>query len=258
MRISKFLLHVLFKLTTLVGVGNTFSSSLRYQRLAFSADHVNLGRVSKDGHDLMETAYLDLFDESVIPMDSSNFSVPVELAVDLSSSPETRQLNKDIWNTRYAFKVKLKKGQEHKQNGQCTRSIDVFARNGARGSLSVIWKNDPPIVAAPSVIGFGKVLPGSNSSKRVLFLHSLEGKKFKVISAVCDPGAPFVTADFDSHHSDQHQIQFILRLPGDVRSHVLSGRIQIKTDEESLPLIEVHWSATTDPSTDDKPRAFRG
>jgi hypothetical protein len=159
-------------------------------RVAFSADHVNFGSIAKGDADLTRTAYIDLFDESVMPLSAANFQVPTNLTF--------------------------------------------------------------------SVIGFGKVRPGSRSEGKCLFLHSVQGKPFKILSVVGDTQQPSIAAAFGPNSSDQHVVRVAVCLPQDAASPVWSGKIRIKTDEAAAPLIEVDWSAVTQPTTDNTPRAARG
>jgi hypothetical protein len=107
--------------------------------LALSADHVNFGRITKDGPDLVQPAYVDIFGTSVVPLSADSFSVPDGMSVESSDRGQGHQLRAGIWNTRYPFRVKLRREHARSQYGHHAETIGVRAPNGARSSLSVIW-----------------------------------------------------------------------------------------------------------------------
>jgi hypothetical protein len=215
-------------------------------RVAFSAQHVNFGRISKTAPELSQDAFIDLYDSSVVPLDEHNFSVPEGLSVQLLPEPEKHHLASDIWSARYRFSVKLVRVRGLEGYGQHTKSIGLQAPSGARASLEVVWRHDPPIVAAPSVIGFGRVSRRATSDKRLLFLHSTDGKQFRIVSAECEPGAPTVATLFEKRRSDQHTIEFTLAMPRDFDSPVSSGMIVLQTDDDASRCIQIPWSAITE------------
>ncbi len=227
-------------------------------RVAFSTNHVNFGRIAKNGPELAQTAYVDTFDGPPDLLMQEDLTAPAGLSVELSPEPERHRLAENVWNVRHTIVIKLQSPRADKSGGMQTRSIDVRAHNGARASLPVIWSYDEPIVRAPSVIGFGKVAPGSKSQERILFLHSSVGKRFRILSASSAPGSPPVSAEFERKESDQHKLQLTLQLPEGIQAPALSGKIQITTDHEAAPVVEVPWSAIVDPIPLDRPRSSCG
>ena len=135
---------------------------------------LNLGSYGIDGKgvDAVRHDEVDVFSSSIVELTREMFRVPEEIELELSPNPEKRQLQRDVWNTKYRLSVGLsEKGKDalarNSRSGVITKTIGLTAGSSRRWSYSVYWQVLAPQASYPSFLSFGNLLDdGDDHSRR--------------------------------------------------------------------------------------------
>jgi hypothetical protein len=225
---------------------------------------LNLGRFGFNERNKADVKHvnLDLFGDSKVTLTADQFRVPEEVELEIDPDPETRELQRGVWNTRYQLSIKLnekgRKGLDHDpQLGVVAKSIRLSAGGSRRWAYSVFWQVDAPLAPRPSFLSFGDLDDEGEDHARHVTISSSAGKNFKILSAKNSSSDITIEAEYDaSNESPSHQLKLrALKKEGSSKARFLAGVIQVHTSCELQPAIELHWSAIMGRSVEPQSRA---
>ncbi len=235
-------------------------------------DVLNLGSFTADGGNLgtARNATLDLFADSKIELARHNFTVPDELELEGVSSPEVRQLQRGVWNSKYDVSIRLSpKGREtvlrNAQSGIITKAIQLAAgaAKSRRWQYSVYWQVRASLEFHPSCLSFGNLLDGTDDHCKSVVISSTTAQKFRIVSVKRESrDVRIETAVEKTDDAVRQLVKFkALRYadtggrPTDSAVRFLSGTIHVQTSDRLRPTVEIPWSAVLDPSVERRSEA---
>lgn len=222
---------------------------------------LNLGSFATDGKNLnaVHQVALDLFARSKIELTAGSFTVPEKVELILSSGPEFRRLQRDVWHTRYKVSIGLNAiGQEEVYRGSrfgiINNTIQVTVSGSAkRWPFSVFWQRLAPLESHPAYLSFGNLLDDTDDHHRRITIISVTGEKFRIISIENQSkDMEFRSSADTATMATQHIVTLTPRhaiATGRVSQEprrFLAGEIRIETSDTLQPVVKVPWSAMLD------------
>ncbi len=186
--------------------------------------------------------------------------MPAELEFNLVAGPETRRLQRDVWNTRYKVSIGLSDSSREKlsqtpQSGIVTKEVQLVAGESPprRWQYSVYWQQLAPLESHPSYLCFGNLLDKADDHHRSVTISSSAGQKFRIVSIKTYSLELEIesVASLDSE-TTRHQVEFKARQIGaaghaaDGKRRFLAGEIGVQTTDPLLPVVKIPWSAMID------------
>jgi hypothetical protein len=227
---------------------------------------LNLGSFTVDGKspNAVQKAALDVFADSKIELTRDDFTVPEEIELTITSlSSEVRQLQRNVWTTRYQVTIGLSaKGREavlhNAQPGLITKAIQIAAGEprSRRWQYSVYWQTLAPLESQPSHLSFANLMDEGDDHCSSITISSTTDEKFRIISVTNQSQGIQIESTVDTaDDAPQHRLKFKARELNDTKGRstggprrFFSGRIQVRTTHKLRPVVEIPWSAMLDPS----------
>jgi len=179
------------------------------------------------------------------------------------SSPEGRQLQRDVWNTKYQVSIRLSpKGREkvlrNTQSGIVTKAIQLTAgaAKSRRWQYSVYWQMLASLESHPSCLSFGNLLDGTDDHCRSVAISSTTAQKFRILSVKMGLQDVRIGSSVDTtDEAPRQRVTFKALGYNDGKSpstdgtrRFLSGTIEVQTTDKLRPIVEIPWSAMLDSS----------
>jgi uncharacterized protein YceK len=234
---------------------------------------LNIGSFTVDGRnaDAINHATIDLYADSKIELTHDNFILPEEINLEISSGPESRQLQRGVWNTRYELSIGLSnKGREtiiHNVRSDINNKF-VQLRTGGPNSrswqYSIYWRTLASLESHPSVLSFGNLSDDRDDHCRSITISSTIGGKFRIVTTKSQSQHIRVESYVDTAGEEsQHRLRFKAIGQGSSNGPMtdgpsrrfLSGTIQVQTTDKIRPVLDIPWSAIEDTSVKPHSRA---
>lgn len=168
------------------------------------------------------------------------------LITKLEPKSRLEKASNGIWHRCYKLFVSFD-GLHTPASGNQARTITVKTADGGQADSFISWRLNHPITVTPSLIHFGVVEAGKESTPQHLTLRSNDGKPFRIISVCGPPNASYFIRSVESTSSvrsaETQIVDIVLEPRNSGQLEVLSGVIQIATDEETMASLQIPCSA---------------
>ena len=242
-----------------------WSYTIQFRSLPFvvaEPSELQVGSFMVDSENLnsIQNVSLDLFADSKIELTADNFEVPEEINLSISTRPEVRKLQREVWNTRYQITIGLSpKGRDAvsrgSHSGLITKTIQLVAdeSKSRHWGYSVYWETRPSIESHPSYVSFGNLLEQGEDRSRSIVISSTTNEGFRIVAIRSQPRDIQIEAvDEGGGETPRHRVRLKFTGSNDVGRRptfgprYFSGTIEVRTTDKRRPVVEIPWSAMMD------------